>query len=127
MPSAQRPVRSAEMAPTSWTVPGDVLGKLRRRWDRGEFLSQLAAGASWEPLEIGLRGPSAPDPSARLDEARAWVEQWHHVRHLRVETRTIGGRVTGANEIPSRVWVDSYGQLWAALGVAPDVRTFMAL
>lgn len=127
MPSAQRPVRPAEMAPTSWTVPGDVLGKLRRRWDRGEFLSQLAAGASWEPLAIGLRGPSATDTAVRLDEARAWVDQWLRVRHLRVEKRTIGGRVTGANEIPSRVWVDSYGQLWSALGVASDVRTFMAL
>lgn len=115
------------MAPTGWTVPGDVLGKLRRRWDRGEFLSQLAAGASWEPLAFGLRGPSAPDTSAHLDEARAWVEQWHRVRHLRVETRTVGGRVTGTNEIPGRVWVDSYEQLWSALGVQPDVQTFVAL
>lgn len=115
------------MAPTGWTVPGDVLGKLRRRWDRGELLSQFATGASWEPWAIGLRGPSAPDTSAHLDEARAWVEQWHRVQHLRVETRTVGGRVTGTNEIPGRVWVDSYEQLWAALGVQQDVRTFTAL
>ncbi|HET6291347.1 MAG TPA: Wadjet anti-phage system protein JetD domain-containing protein [Amycolatopsis sp.] len=115
------------MAPTSWTVPGDVLGKLRRRWDRGEFLSRLAAGDSWEPLTIGLRGPSALDTSAHLDEARAWVGQWHRVRYLRIEPRTVGGRVAGTNEIPGRVWVDSYEQLWAALGVEPDVRTFTSL
>jgi hypothetical protein len=115
------------MAPTDWTVPGDVLSKLRRRWDRGDFLSQLATGASWEPLAMGLRGPSATDTSAHLDEARAWVEHWHRARHLRVETRTVGGRVAGTNEIPGRVWVDSYEQLWSALGVQPDVRTFTAL
>ncbi|RJQ84222.1 DUF3322 domain-containing protein [Amycolatopsis panacis] len=115
------------MAPTGWTVPGDVLGKLRRRWDRGEFLSQLAGGTSWEPLVMGLRGPSPRDTSARLDEARAWVEQWHRARHLRVEARTVGGRVAGTNEIPGRVWIDSYEQLWSALGVQQEVRTFMAL
>lgn len=76
---------------------------------------------------MGLRGPSAPDTSEHLDEARAWVEQWHRTRHLRVETRTVGGRVAGTNEIPGRVWVDSYEQLWSALGVQPDVRTFTAL
>lgn len=76
---------------------------------------------------MGLRGPSALDTSAHLDEARAWVEQWHRVRHLRVETRTVGGRVAGTNEIPGRVWVDSYEQLWSALGVQPDVWTFTAL
>ncbi len=115
------------MAPTGWTVPDDVLGKLRRRWDRGEFLSQFATGAPWQPLAMGLRGPSAPDTSAHLDEARAWVEQWHRARHLRVETRMVGGRVTGTNEIPGRVWVDSYEKLWSILGVQPDVRTFTAL
>jgi hypothetical protein len=115
------------MAPTGWTLPADVIGKLRRRWDRGEYLSQLATGACWEPLPIGLRGPSAQDTSAHLDRARAWVEQWHRVRHLRVEMRTVGGRVAGTNEIPGRVWVDSYEQLWAVLGVQSDVRTFTTL
>jgi hypothetical protein len=115
------------VVPAGWTVPGDVLGKLRRRWERGDFLAQLAGGIRWEPLAIGLRGPSAQDTAAHLDRARAWVEQWQRVRHLRIEARTVGGRVAGTNEIPGRVWVDSYEQLWAALGVQPDVRTFTAL
>lgn len=113
--------------PTGWTTPGDVLGKLRRRWDRGEFLAQLAAGDPWEPLAIGLRGPSAQDTAVHLDRARAWIDQWQRLRHLRVETRTVGGRVAGTNEIPSRIWVDSYEQLWAFLGVRPDVRAFTTL
>jgi len=113
--------------PADWTTPGDVLGRLRRRWERGEFLTQLAAGTRWEPLAIGLRGPSAQDTAAHLDRARTWVEQWQRIRHLRVETRTVGGRVTGANDIPGRVWVDSHEELWALLGVRSDVRTFTTL
>ncbi|WP_410610267.1 DUF3322 domain-containing protein [Amycolatopsis sp. lyj-109] len=113
--------------PTGWTVPGDVLDRLRRRWDRGEFLAQLAAGTPWEPVAIGLRGPSAQDTAAHLEQVRAWIEQWHRLRHLRVETRTVGGRVAGTNEIPGRVWIDSYEQLWAFLGVQPAVRTFTTL
>ncbi|MGW3959067.1 DUF3322 domain-containing protein [Amycolatopsis sp. NPDC005003] len=113
--------------PGSWTVPDDVLGRLRRRWDRGEFLAQFAVGTRWEPLAIGLRGPSAQDTAAHLDRSRAWVEQWHRLRHLRVEMKTVGGRVAGTNDIPVRVWVDSYEELWAFLGVRPDVRTFTTL
>ncbi|MET8798569.1 Wadjet anti-phage system protein JetD domain-containing protein [Nocardia sp. NPDC004568] len=115
------------MASASWTVPDDVLGTLRRRWDRGEFLSQFAAGIPWEPLAIGLRRPSAQDIATHLDGARAWVEQWRRTRQLRVEMRTVGGRVVGTNTIPGRVWVDSYEQLWAVLGVQSTVETFTVL
>jgi hypothetical protein len=114
-------------AASTWTVPGDVVSRLRRRWDRGELLSRLASGAPWEPLATGLRGPSAQDTAARFDEVRAWIDQWRSARHLRVETRTVGGRVLGANQLPARAWVDSYEQLWAALGVHAAVRTFMGL
>ncbi|MFJ4102251.1 Wadjet anti-phage system protein JetD domain-containing protein [Amycolatopsis japonica] len=127
MPSALRPVRATDMAPTGWTVPADVVGKLRRRWERGEFLSQLAGGTPWEPLSIGLRGPTARDTSEHLDQARAWVEQWQRAHHLRVEWRTVGGRISGANEIPGKVWVDTYAQLWSVLAVHKDVLTFTTL
>lgn len=116
-----------DVASSSWTAPDDVLGKLRRRWARGEFLSRFATGISWEPLAIGLRGPSAQDIATHLDSARDWVEQWRRARHLRIEMRTVGGRVVGANTIPGRVWVDSYKQLWAVLGVQSTVDTFAAL
>jgi hypothetical protein len=124
---APHPIRARDAVPADWTTPGDVLGRLRRRWDRGEFLTQLAAGSQWEPLAIGLRSPSAQDTAVHLDRARAWVEQWQQIRHLRVETRTVGGRVSGTNDIPGRVWVDSYEELWAFLEVRPDVRTFTTL
>jgi hypothetical protein len=115
------------MAGPGWTTPADVIHKLRRRWERGELLSRFASGAPWEPLVFGLRGPSARDTAARFDDVRAWAEQWRRVRHLRVETKPVGGRVIGSNELPGRVWVDSYEQLWSVLGVQADVRSFARL
>jgi len=115
------------MAGPGWTAPSDVVHKLRRRWERGEFLSRFAAGTPWEPLGFGLRGPTARDTAARFDEVRAWIEHWRRARHLRVETKPVGGRVIGANELPSRVWVDSDEQLWSLLGVQADVRCFTRL
>ncbi len=112
----------------SWTTPADVVRKLRRRYERGEFLTSYAAGAPWEPLAVSLRGPSARDLAERFAEVREWVEQWRdRPRGLRVETAAIGGRVVGVNEIPRRAWIDSAEQLWALLGVSRDVHRFTAL
>jgi hypothetical protein len=115
------------MDTAAWTVPTDIENKLRRRWDRGEFLSGFAAGAPWEPLAIGLRGPTAREVAEKFDEVQAWFRQWRRARHLRVEAKTVGGRLIGVNDVPARAWVDSYDQLWAVLGVLPQVRTFADL
>lgn len=113
---------------SSWTTPADVVRKLRRTYDRGEFLTSYAAGVRWEPLAVGLRGPSARDLAARFADVQAWVQRWRDApRRLRVETTTVGGRVIGANEVPRRAWVDSYEQLWSLLGVAPAVRELSTL
>lgn len=112
----------------TWTTPADVVRKLRRRWDRGEFLTAYAAGVPWEPLSVGLRGPSARDLASRFADVQAWVRTWQDApRRLRVDMATVGGRVIGANEIPSRAWIDTYEQLWLVLGVRSEVRDFDAL
>lgn len=112
----------------TWMTPAEVVRKLRRRWDRGEFLTAYAAGVPWEPLSVGLRGPSARDLASRFADVQAWVRTWQDApRRLRVDMATVGGRVIGANEIPSRAWIDTYEQLWLVLGVRSEVRDFDAL
>lgn len=111
----------------AWTTPADVVSKLDRRWRRGEFLTWFASGMSWEPLALGLRGPSASDTADRFDDVRAWVERWRRERRLRVELKTVGGRLVGVNEVPARACVDSYEQLWSVLGVQAEVRRFTDL
>lgn len=112
----------------SWTSPADVVGKLRGRYDRGEFLRAHASGMPWEPMPVSLRGPSVRDHADRYSEVQAWCTLWRdRARGLRVEMATVGGRVVGANEVPRRAWVDSPDQLWTLLGVTGDVRRFTAL
>jgi hypothetical protein len=113
-----------------WTTLADVLARLRRRWDRGEFLSGWASGVSFEPVAVPLRGPSTAELSARFDDVRNWVAHWAAAaRDQPIALRTRGGghRTIGANELPSRVEVDSYDALWRLLGVGGVVRQFYRL
>jgi len=113
---------------SAWTDPADLVRTLRRRWETGVFLTMYARGQLWEPLGIGLRGPAAGELAASFGDVQVWVRGWEKVsgRLVRVEHKRIGGRVIGANSIPCRAWIDGYRQLWALLGVKPDVRRFTA-
>src|SRR5690606_21964921 len=44
--------------------------------------------------------------------------------HYDLTYAVVGGRVIGRNELPSRAVVADFGQAWALLGVAADVREF---
>jgi hypothetical protein len=113
----------------SWTSPEDVVAKLRRRWETGEFLAALALRSPWEPLAVPLRTPTAPELTEHFGAAQDWVARWQRVDSglVRLERKTIGGRLIGSNEVPCRVLVDSPRQLWALLGVARQVETFLRL
>lgn len=112
-----------------WTTLTDVVTRLRARFERGEFLAAFAAGRTFEPLGIPLRGPSATELSTDLAAARAWVQGWEQRRSpaLRLEYKEIGGRVIGTNRVPARVWIDGYEALWAVLGVSAQADHFTRL
>jgi len=106
-----------------------VVDRLRRRWNRGEFLTLYASGHPWTPLDVPLSGPGPADVAARFEEVRAWADQWRQVdpRKLRIEMRPLGGRVVGTNQVPGKAWIDSYDQLWGLLGATREVRRFTRL
>jgi hypothetical protein len=114
---------------TGWTTPADVIARLRRRWDRGEFLRSWAQDVPFEAVRVPIRGPSTAELSGRFDDARRWVALWGAVdiAGVRVTTRPAGLRSIGANAVPSRVEVDSYEALWRLLGVQASVRRFAGL
>lgn len=95
---------------------------LRRRYDKGEFLTRFAAGTEWEPLAIRLKGPTVRDVANNFAAAQDWARRWSTDATLRVEFATVGGRIVGTNQVPRVVWVDSYAQLWRLLGVGSQVR-----
>ena len=113
----------------TWMRMPDVLGILRRRWERGEFLAQVATGSEFVPFGIPLRGPTARQIADDFAAAQSWARTWQASgnAHVRLEQASVGGRLIGTNLIPSKVWIDSRRQLWALLGVAREVRRFTDL
>jgi hypothetical protein len=114
---------------TSWTTPADVERKLRRRWDSGAALRALGEGVPWEPVGVALRGPGAGELASDFERVRKWAASWERVsdRLGRLEYRRAGGRLAGVNELPGKLWVDSYEQLWSALGTTAQADTFAGI
>jgi hypothetical protein len=108
-----------------WTTPADVVAAVRRRWDSGELLREQANGC-WEPIRVGISGPTAREIADRFDEVRSWLRGWRSsaTRHLRVEQRAVGGRHIGVNELPGAAWVDSVDQACHLLGVSAEAQAF---
>jgi len=114
---------------STWTTPSDLTAKLRRRWNRGEFLSSWAQQVPFVTLRVPIRGPSTLELSTRFEDVRTWVAGWSALRlaGVRVCTRSAGQRSIGANSVPSHVEVDSYDALWRLLGVTSHARRFANL
>ena len=110
--------------PADWTTKSDVVRMLRRRYEKGEFLTRYAVGAEWEPLAIRLKGPTARDVANNFAAAQDWARGWciDAGVTLRIEFTTVGGRIVGSNQVPRLVWVDSYQQLWTLLRVGSQVQ-----
>jgi hypothetical protein len=108
----------------TWTQAADLVGVLRKRWDRGSYLQAHAAGEAWAPVTLPVKGPSASDLLGQLDTCRRWIERFaREARVFNVEYRTVQSRHLGANQLPARVRVDSFEQLCRILGTSEDVRS----
>ncbi len=108
-----------------WTSHTDVIALLRKRWDTGTYLTAAAAEA-WQPICVPLRGPTATQLAQRFADAQDWARTWIRVASadLRLEYSSVGGRFTGANQIPSRTWIDEFDQLCRLLGVQGESDRF---
>jgi hypothetical protein len=106
----------------SWTRPADVREAVRRKWP--VLLADFLTGQSWEPMAVPLRGPGPAEIGERLADVQAWVAEWDRAGRgpLRVESRKVGGRLIGTNQIPCRAWLDGYDQAWEFLGARQQVR-----
>jgi hypothetical protein len=89
-----------------------------------------AAGIQWTPITLPIKAPTATEMLDRFDEVVRWVEKFQQdsrasggLERFRIECRTVRGRNLGANEVPARIWIDSFEQLCALLGTKRDVRS----
>jgi hypothetical protein len=112
-----------------WTSPDDVIAALRRRWDRGDFLTMIALGSPWEPLAVPLRTPTAGQLADHFGAAQTWMGRWRGVDPavIRLEYKPVGGRVIGSNTLPCRVWIDSHVQLCRLLDVTSQAERYLQL
>ncbi|MFT3855664.1 MAG: DUF3322 domain-containing protein [Ilumatobacteraceae bacterium] len=53
------------MTAKTWTSLADIRAQLRRQWDRGAVLAELAGGPSIFPYRVRLSRPATADLSAR--------------------------------------------------------------
>lgn len=108
----------------AWTTPADVLTRLRRRWDRGDYLRARALGESFTPIDMAIRGPRPGELGERYDEVAAWARAWHDAArspHLQVTTRTVGGKKFGVTTLPDRVVVDTVDHLARLLRTTDEI------
>ncbi len=112
-----------------WTDVAELVAILRKRWESGRYLRAYAAGTAWVPISLSVRAPSAAELLDRFDESRRWADKFGRdsrtgggPARFRIEHRTIRARNLGANEVPTRIWIDSFEQLCALLGTTREVR-----
>ncbi len=116
---------STEVVSGQWTERSDVVRVLRKRWQRGEFLTALAQGTPVVPQSVPLRGPTTREVADRFGEVQDWVRRWEaDTSGLRLEYVPLGGRLVGSNQVPGRAWVDDETRLWRLLGVRDEVAAF---
>jgi hypothetical protein len=120
---------SAAPTRSPWTTPADVLRLLRKRWGAGVFLTRYASGQPWEPLGLALRGPRVGELASRFADVQDWARHWERADTtlMRIQRKRVGGRRIGVNELPCRVWIDSFEQLWMLLKVSERVHRFSEL
>lgn len=117
------------MSPTSssgqrWKSYSDVLAILRKRWERGQYLSEHLRGEPFDPVRVSLSAPSARELVERFGEVIDWSGSVLTAAraHGRVEARPMKTRSIGENDVPVAVWFDSFEQLVGALGARREVQ-----
>lgn len=113
---------------TGWTTAAGIRSRVRRRWDDGSILRALAADLPCPVIDIALRGPKPAEIGDDLEAVRSWIAELQAgsrsgVRYT-LRYASIGGRLIGRNELPSRAMVESYEQTVALLGVGDQVRSY---
>ena len=118
----------------SWTTVGDLITTVRKRWATGSYLRDYAQGQTFTPIELPVRAPSAAELLDRFDDAVRWAERFQRDSHTSdgaarfvVTNRTVTGKMLGANQLPARIRIESFGQLCELLETTPDVRVLDAI
>ncbi|MDF1613807.1 Wadjet anti-phage system protein JetD domain-containing protein [Desulfurivibrio dismutans] len=138
----------------NWTTPVELRRQVRKLWDRGQLLAELAGGESIFPRRLTLKTPTSTQLASDFGAVRDWISRLragaggtetgadgagadapgrnhdadaggvHGSGKYRIQWREINHRVLGRNRVPTAVWLDSLDQ---ALALRLDVFTDLKL
>lgn len=113
---------------SEWTTAAELRTILERRWRSGAILKAYASGEPFRPISLPIQRPRDVDLLERRDDVNAWLRRLttdcaETTRRpgLRIESTAVSSRRVGRNELPRRVWVDSYAVLFGWLAVTGEV------
>ena len=113
---------------TGWTTGADLRATLERRWRSGAALKAYAAGEPFRPISLPITRPRDTDLLERREEVNGWLRRLiadcaptARRPGVRIEAAPVPSRIIGRNELPRRVWIDSYAVLFGWLGVGEEV------
>ncbi len=117
----------------SWTDAREIVGTLRRRWDRGEILAARLTGARLFPLELRLKRPSAREIAERFGDVQDWARELtdasRSTRGVGFELRreAVRNRVQGTNELPVSAVVPTEEDALRLIRREAEAETFVVL
>ena len=115
------------MNDTNWSTPADVRSIVRRRWERGHLLAEVAVPTERFPFRVALKRPTTAEIGSKFEAVRQWAADLGTVAHGRVEVRSINHRQIGANSVPVAIWFDTVDAAAGLLGKSRELERFRAL
>jgi hypothetical protein len=110
-----------------WSTPAEVKARVRRRWDRGEFLAESVVQGALYPLSLSIKGPTSSEITADFAAVQEWVAAWRRPNGVRCEWKTVGHRLFGANEMPTAASFDDAQDVVRFLGMHREWETFQEI
>lgn len=103
--------------------PEEITGKLKKRWDRGDFLKEYLAagppGCGLFPLRVPVSPPKPGEMLDRFGQVREEIlvlRRWAEEKGIAVEEREASHQQLGKNRIPAAVTLPDIQTLAALLG-----------
>ena len=113
--------RSAER---SWTTERDLRLQVKRLWDRGAILADMAGGGGMFPKRLVLKRPTAVELRDHFASARDWSSSLLQASNIRLTMRHVRHRVLGTNSVPHEAWVESREDAATIIGKRRELERF---
>lgn len=114
-----------------WTDVAGIAAVVRRPWTDGTLLRAYVRGEDFPRIEVPLRGPTAARLGEQYEKARVWADALYRGsrdgRSYELIMGSIGGRVAGRTELPTRAVIAEYAQAWALLKVETEAEVFLSV